>query len=55
MVTVIKKGSSAKSVIEKYQKHIKASQKEPVKKYCGILTLKKDPVKLQKEWRDDWE
>lgn len=24
-------------------------------KYCGFLTLKKDPLAIQKELRDEWE
>lgn len=24
-------------------------------KYCGILKLKEDPLKLQKKWRNEWK
>ena len=23
-------------------------------KYCGIITLKEDPLTLQKRWRNEW-
>jgi len=57
MVTIIKKGASKeniKSLLEKRQKKKKAKNID-IKKYCGILNLKEDPVKLQKKWRDEWE
>jgi hypothetical protein len=55
MVTTIKKGSSAETVIDKYKKHTKSLNKTDIRNYCGVLSLKKDPVKLQKEWRDEWK
>ena len=55
MVTVIKKGSSAKSVKQKIEKHINSKKKFDLKKYCGVISLKKDPLELQKEWRDEWK
>ena len=24
-------------------------------KYCGIITLKEDPLTLQKRWRNEWK
>jgi hypothetical protein len=57
MVTIIKKGTSKdniKSLLEKRQK-TKRPKKIDVKKYCGILNLKEDPVMLQKKWRDEWK
>jgi len=57
MVTIIKKGASKdniKSLLENRQK-TKRPKKIDVKKYCGILNLKEDPVMLQKKWRDEWE
>ena len=55
MDTTIRKGSSAKTVISKIQEHTKTVKKKNIKKYCGIISLKKDPVNLQKQWRDEWE
>ncbi|MFH5834389.1 hypothetical protein ACG2F4_19275 [Halalkalibaculum sp. DA3122] len=55
MITIIKKGSTAETVKEKFRQLEAGKNKESIKRYCGILKLKKDPVKLQKEWRDEWE
>ncbi len=29
--------------------------RELISKYCGKIKLKKDPLKIQKELRDEWE
>jgi len=55
MITVIKKGASAKAVKQKLEKHTKAAKKDDLRKYCGVISLKKDPVELQKEWRNEWK
>ena len=55
MVTVIRKGATATSVKQKLNEHRKATKKNDLRKYCGIITLKKDPVELQKKWRDEWK
>lgn len=55
MVAVIKKGASAKVVKQKLEKHTGALNKNDLRKYCGVISLKKDPVELQKEWRDEWK
>jgi len=56
MITVIKKGSSAKTVREQYRKHRKAGEeKNDIRRLCGTISLKKDPLELQKEWRDEWK
>jgi hypothetical protein len=56
MVTVIKKGTSPKEVKKKLESYFsKKKPKNGIRKYCGILTLKEDPLKLQKQWRDEWE
>ena len=47
MVTVIKKGASAKVVKQKLEKHAGAVKKNDLRKYCGVISLKKDPVELQ--------
>jgi len=57
MVTVIQKGSSRKainSLLVKAQKK-KVRKGVDVKKYCGLIDLKKDPLSLQKQWRNEWE
>ena len=56
MVTIIKKGTSKdkiKSLLEQSQKQKKAKTID-LKKYCGILNLKEDPLTLQKKWRNEW-
>ncbi|MDZ7719987.1 MAG: hypothetical protein U5K72_14315 [Balneolaceae bacterium] len=55
MVTTIKKGASEESVKQKYEKLTKASKKNNLRKYCGVISLKKDPVELQRKWRDEWK
>ena len=57
MVTVIKSGASKKEIdrILKSHNNKKGKKGIEVKKYCGILNLKEDPVELQKKWRDEWE
>ena len=55
MVTTIKKGTSREKIKI-------ALKKRPIKingpdllKYCGSISLKEDPLEMQKEWRDEWE
>lgn len=55
MVTVIKKGASAQTVRKKYEKHVSTPPKKDIRKFCGVISLKKDPVELQKTWRNEWE
>ncbi|KAF0139236.1 MAG: hypothetical protein FD143_3574 [Ignavibacteria bacterium] len=56
MVTVIKKGMREKEINSLLIKHgNKKKKKIDLKKYCGIIQLKEDPIKLQKELRDEWE
>jgi hypothetical protein len=54
MVTVIKKGTSKKSI-----KHLvkKTQVKKGIdsKKYSGVLKLKEHPLDIQKQMRDEWE
>ena len=57
MVTIIKRGSTKEEIkakldllnTEKKQKGI------DLNKFCGTIKLKEDPLKLQKQWRDEWE
>lgn len=55
MATIIRKGSSAKTIKKKYEKHLQTSSKKDIRSFCGVITLKKHPVELQKEWRDEWK
>ncbi len=55
MVTVIKKGSSAKKVLEKVEKLKKDKENKGISRLCGNTKLKSDPLKLQKQWRYEWK
>lgn len=56
MVTTIKKGASKEEIHHLLESHNKKSKNGiDVKKYCGVLNLKEDPLELQKKWRDEWE
>lgn len=55
MVTVIKKGSKSKIVIEKFAKHKENRSKSKITSLCGSISLRKDAMELQKEWRDEWK
>lgn len=54
MVTVIKKGSSVKTVLEKYEEIKRKRKKNSLGKLCGTLNLEQEPVSLQREWRNEW-
>jgi hypothetical protein len=54
MVTVIKSSDS----LDKIRKIIQAVDDKSgvdTEKYCGTIKLKKDPVIIQKELRDEWK
>lgn len=54
MITVIKKGSSAETVRAQYRKHKKGEKKKSnIRRLCDTITLEKDPLELQREWRDE--
>jgi len=55
MVTTIKKGSSRTKIARLLKQHTLKKNYVDIKKYCGILKLNEDPMKLQKHWRDEWE
>jgi hypothetical protein len=56
MVTTIKKGASKEEIQSLLESHNKKSKKGiDVKKYCGVIDLKEDPLELQKKWRNEWE
>jgi hypothetical protein len=53
MITKIKKGTSSKEI-----RRILAKQKHPkginAFKHCGVIRLRKDPLDIQKELRNEW-
>ena len=62
MITVIKKGASAQTIKKKVEKLVSAPSKlvsapskKDIRKFCGVISLKKNPVELQKEWRNEWK
>jgi hypothetical protein len=56
MVTIIKKGTSKEKIFELLERHSKQRRKQiDLKKYCGVIRIKEDALKLQKLWRDEWE
>jgi hypothetical protein len=56
MVTVIKRGATKEEIRSLLESHDKKARKGiNVKKYCGVLNLKEDPLELQKKWRNEWE
>jgi hypothetical protein len=57
MVTIIKRGSS-KNEIKKKLAQIeskKLPKRTNIAKFVGSIKLKEDPLKLQKQLRDEWE
>lgn len=55
MVTIIKKGMQRKEIHSLLSEKKKGKKKAiNLKKYCGSIELKEDPLKLQKMWRNEW-
>jgi hypothetical protein len=57
MVAILKSGESKKNMqklMEQLSKK-KSSKSFDAKKFCGVLKLKKDPLVLQKELRNEWK
>lgn len=57
MTIIINKNTTKKEFI-KLLSSIKMSRKTngiDLSKHCGVLKLKKDPLQIQKEMRNDWE
>jgi hypothetical protein len=57
MITVLKQGSTQAIINELLIKLFEKKQTKGIdaKKYCGVLKLKDDAVKIQKQMRDEWE
>jgi hypothetical protein len=56
MVTIIKKGMKRKEIHSLLTgKGSKKKKLIDLKKYCGVISLKEDSLKLQKKWRNDWK
>lgn len=55
MITTIKKGTSTENIRLALKKRPAKIKSLDLKKYCGSITLKEDPLEMQKKWRDEWE
>ena len=57
MVTIIKRGSTKEEIKAKLKQFNEENKQKGIdlKKFCGSIALKEDPLKLQAQWRDEWE
>lgn len=55
MVLVIKKGSKSHTINLTLNKIKSPSKEFNAQKYCGMLKLRKDPMEIQNQMRDEWE
>jgi len=57
MVTILKHGSTKKSIEQLLARLNKRKRIKGVDayKYCGILTISRDALKIQKEMRNEWD
>jgi hypothetical protein len=55
MVTTIKKGTSREKIRLALKKRTTKIKGPDLKKYCGSISLREDPLVLQKILRDEWE
>ncbi len=54
MITVVRKGSNKKEAAKQLEKALKTKGVD-TRKYCGVIKLREDPLKIQKKMRDEWE
>lgn len=55
MVTIIKRGDSPEDIKKKVNAAISNKRKSDITKYAGSIKLSVDPLKWQKEIRNEWE
>jgi predicted transcriptional regulator len=55
MITTIEKGTSDEKIRQALKKRPTKIKSLNLKKYCGSITLKEDPLEMQKKWRNEWE
>jgi len=55
MVTIIKKGTSREKIKIALKKRSIKTKGPDLLKYYGSISLKEDPLEMQKKWRDEWE
>lgn len=54
MTIIIKRKTKRGLATQKFNKAI-SSKGVDTHKYCGVIKLKKDPLVIQKELRDEWK
>ncbi len=58
MVMTLKKGSDRgkiEEILEKLRSRKKPAKGIEAHKYCGVITLKESPEKIQKRLRSEWD
>ncbi len=55
MVTIIKKGTTREKIQQALKERTVKIKSLELLKYCGSISLQKDPLILQKKWRNEWE
>lgn len=55
MITTIKRGTSREKILVALKKRPVKIKTPDLKKYCGSISLKEDPMEMQKRMRDEWE
>jgi hypothetical protein len=55
MITTIEKGTSGEKIRQALKKRQSKIKSPDLKKYCGSISLKEDPLEMQKKWRNEWE
>ena len=54
-MTVVIKHPSDKQTIEKKLEALKREKKFDAQKFCGVLKLKRSPLAIQLQLRDEWK
>jgi hypothetical protein len=56
MLVIIKKGTPVKEILDKINNLLTSKKKGfNAEKYLGILKPERDPIKFQRELRNEWE
>ncbi len=55
MVTIIKKGYSLSKIRKALRNTEKSKKLFDASKYCGVIKIKEDALKVQKKLRDEWK
>lgn len=57
MVTVLKKGTTKKSILSLMKKMLAETKSKGINanKYCGVLNLSQDALFIQRSLRNEWE